>query len=101
MYNQSFQCTYLEKDSLELYQEELLKAFGCETVDELIPAMDALHETIKTEELTQLLQKITQLTGVNEELGFYILFSFDYFSFMHDYLIDSSTYTLLYDKIKV
>jgi hypothetical protein len=101
MYNHSFRCTYLEKDSLELYQDEILKAFDCKTVDELIPAIDALHETMQTEEVSKLLQKITQLTGVQEDLGFYILFSFDYFSFMHDYLIDSSTFTLLYDKIKV
>jgi hypothetical protein len=66
MYNKSFHCTYLEKDSLELYQEEILKAFHCETVDDLIPAIESLHETVKTE-LTQLLQKISQLTGVQEE----------------------------------
>lgn len=101
MYNKSFHCTYLEKDSLELYQEELLKAFDCENVDQLIPAMNTLHQTMQTKELTQLLQQINQMTGVEEELGFYILFSFDYFSFMHDYLLDPSTFTVLYNKIKV
>lgn len=101
MYNKSFRCTYLEKDSIELYQNELLKAFDCETVEQLIPAMNALHQTMHTKELTQLLQKINQLTGVQEDLGFYILFSFDYFSFMHDYLLDPSTFTVLYNKIKV
>jgi len=101
MYNKSFRCTYLEKDSLELYQTELLKAFDCENVEQLIPAMNTLHQTMDTKVLTQLLQKINQLTGVQEDLGFYILFSFDYFSFMHDYLLDPSTFTVLYNKIKV
>jgi hypothetical protein len=100
MYNKTFRCTYLEKDSLDLYQEELLRACGCQSVEELIPFIESLYE-IKEEELTPLLQTIMDLTNVCEELSFYVLFSFDYFSYMHDYLVDPSTFPVLCDKIKV
>ena len=66
MYNKSFRCTYLEKDSLELYQNELLKAFECENVDQLIPAMTSLHQTMHTKELTQLIQKINLINIYND-----------------------------------
>jgi len=101
MYNTSFRCTYLETDSLELYQEELLRACGCKTVDHLVPVIETLYETLKNDEITPLLQKIMILTNVSEELSFYVLFSFDYFSYMHDYLVDPSTFPVLCDKIKV
>jgi hypothetical protein len=101
MYNTSFRCTYLETDSLELYQEELLRACGCQSVDQLVPFIESMYETIQKDEITQLLQKIMILTNVNEELSFYVLFSFDYFSYMHDYLVDPSTFPVLCDKIKV
>jgi len=101
MYNTSFRCTYLETDSLELYQEELLRACGCKTVDQLVPVIETLYETLKNDEITPLLQKIMILTNVSEELSFYVLFSFDYFSYMHDYLVDPSTFPVLCDKIKV
>jgi len=100
MYDTSFRCTYLEKDSLELYQEELLRACGCKSVDELITAIETMYESRK-DELSPLLQKIMQLTNVPEDLSFFVLFSFDYFSYMHDYLIDPSTFQTLCDKIKV
>ena len=101
MYCKDFRCTYLEKDSLETYQQELLMAFQCDTIDTLIPSIEAFYPIAQSDELTILLQKIMKLTNVNEEFSFYILFSYDYFSYMHDYLIDPSTFTLLYDKIKV
>ena len=100
MYDTSFRCTYLEKDSLELYQVELLRACGCKTVDQLVPVIETMYES-RREELTPLLQKIMSLTNVSEELSFYVLFSFDYFTYMHDYLIDPSTFSELCDKIKV
>ena len=100
MYDTTFRCTYLEKDSLELYQEELLRACGCKTVDQLVPAIETMYET-RGEELTPLLQKIMFLTNVSEELSFYVLFSFDYFTYMHDYLVDPSTFSNLCEKIKV
>ena len=100
MYDTSFRCTYLEKDSLELYQVELLRACGCETVDQLVPAIETMYAA-RPEELTPLLQKIMHLTNVSEELSFYVLFSFDYFTYMHDYLIDPSTFSALCEKIKV
>ena len=99
MYDTSFRCTYLEKDSLELYQSELLRACGCQTVDQLVPAIEIMYEK-KKDELIPLLQKIMTLTNVSEELSFYVLFSFDYFSYMHDYLIDDDFLNLC-DKIKV
>jgi len=100
MYDTSFRCSYLEKDSLQLYQEELLRACGCQSVEELVPAIETMYET-KPDELIPLLQKLMHLTNISEELSFYVLFSFDYFSYMHDYLIDSSTFQTLCDKIKV
>lgn len=100
MYDTSFRCTYLEKDSLQLYQEELLRACGCQSVEELVPAIETIYET-KPDELTPLLQKLMHLTNISEELSFYVLFSFDYFSYTHDYLIDPSTFQTLCDKIKV
>ena len=101
MYNKSFRCTYLETESIEIYQEELLRAMECDSIDTLIPTMERFYETVKNEEIDQLIQKIAQLTGVQEDLAFYILFSFDFFSYMHDYLVDPSTFPILYDKIKV
>jgi hypothetical protein len=100
MYDTSFRCTYLEKDSLELYQQELLRACGCQSVDQLVPTIEAMYET-RSEEITPLLQKIMYLTNVSEDLSFYVLFSFDYFTYMHDYLVDPSTFSELCDKIKV
>jgi len=100
MYDTSFRCTYLEKDSLEVYQEELLRACCCESVDQLVPFIETMYENRK-EELTPLLQKIMALTNVSEDLSFFVLFSFDYFSYMHDYLVDPSTFPVLCDKIKV
>ena len=90
----------METDSLELYQQELLRACGCQTVDQLVPTIEAMYET-RSEEITPLLQKIMFLTNVSEDLSFYILFSFDYFTYMHDYLVDPSTFSILCDKIKV
>ena len=100
MYDTSFRCTYLEKDSLELYQVELLRACGCKTVDQLVPVIETMYAA-RQEELSPLLQKIMSLTNVSEELSFYVLFSFDYFTYMHDYLIDPSTFSELCEKIKV
>lgn len=100
MYDTSFRCTYMETDSLELYQQELLRACGCESVDQLVPTIEAMYET-RSEEITPLLQKIMFLTNVSEDLSFYVLFSFDYFTYMHDYLVDPSTFSALCDKIKV
>ena len=100
MYDTSFRCTYMETDSLELYQQELLRACGCQTVDQLVPTIETMYES-RNEEITPLLQKIMYLTNVSEDLSFYVLFSFDYFTYMHDYLIDPSTFSALCDKIKV
>ena len=100
MYDTSFRCTYMEKDSLDLYQQELLRACGCESVDQLVPTIETMYKT-RSEELTPLLQKIMYLTNVSEDLSFYVLFSFDYFTYMHDYLVDPSTFSALCDKIKV
>ena len=100
MYDTSFRCTYMETESLELYQQELLRACGCQTVDQLVPTIESMYET-RSEEITPLLQKIMFLTNVSEDLSFYILFSFDYFTYMHDYLVDPSTFSILCDKIKV
>lgn len=100
MYDTSFRCTYMETDSLELYQQELLRACGCQTVDQLVPTIETMYET-RNEEITPLLQKIMYLTNISEDLSFYVLFSFDYFTYMHDYLVDPSTFSALCDKIKV
>lgn len=100
MYDTSFRCTYMETDSLELYQQELLRACVCESVEQLVPKIESMYETRK-EELSPLLQKIMTLTNVSEDLSFFVLFSFDYFTYMHDYLIDPSTFPILCDKIKV
>jgi hypothetical protein len=100
MYDTSFRCTYMETDSLELYQQELLRACGCQTVDQLVPTIETMYES-RSEEITPLLQKIMYLTNVSEDLSFYVLFSFDYFTYMHDYLVDPSTFSILCDKIKV
>ena len=100
MYDTSFRCTYMETDSLELYQQELLRACGCQTVDQLVPTIETMYES-RSEEITPLLQKIMHLTNVSEDLSFYVLFSFDYFTYMHDYLVDPSTFSSLCDKIKV
>jgi hypothetical protein len=102
MYDTSFKCTYLETESIELYQKELLKAYHCETIDALIPSIDAFYKSIeKTDELKKIVQKIQGMTNLADDFAFYILFSFDLFSYTHDYFMDPTTFTVLYDKIKV
>ena len=46
MYNKSFRCTYLEKDSLELYQKELLKAFDLQVIKSLEQLKNINPETL-------------------------------------------------------
>ena len=72
MYDTSFRCTYMETDSLELYQQELLRACGCDSVDQLVPTIETMYEA-RQEELTPLLQKIMFLTNVSEDLSFFCI----------------------------
>ncbi len=101
MYCTTLQCTYLEKESTELYQQELLQAFQCSTVEELTHALEQLEITLQSDKLSNLLQKVVEVNQVHKDLAFYMLFSYDYFYYMHQYILDPTTYSILYDKIKV
>ena len=101
MYCTTLKCTYLEQESTELYQQELLQALQCSTVEELTHALEKLEITLQSDKLSNLLQKVVEVTQVPKDLAFYMLFSYDYFYYMHQYILDSTTYSILYDKIKV
>ena len=101
MYCNTLKCTYLEQESLILYQQELLQALQCSTIEELTLALEQLEVTIQSEKLSHLLQKVVEVTRVPKDLAFYMLFSYDYFYYMHQYILDDTNYSILYDKIKV
>ena len=101
MYCKTLKCTYLEQESITLYQQELLQALQCSTIEELTLALEQLEVTLKSEKLSNLLQKVVEVTRVHKDLAFYMLFSYDYFYYMHQYILDNTTYSILYDKIKV
>ncbi len=101
MYCKTLKCTYLEQESITLYQQELLQALQCSTVEELTHALEQFELTLQSETLSNLLQKVVSVTQVHKDLAFYMLFSYDYFYYMHQYIVDPTTYSILYDKIKV
>jgi hypothetical protein len=84
MYNSSFKCTYHtiqnEKISDTTYQNELLCALGftkytdeiCDTIELICDQLDHKQEIISKLLIPQMM----------------ILFSYDYFHLMHDYLCD-------------
>ena len=89
MYNIDFQCTYLSiKDetlSNKMYQTELLKALGLSTYDDDV-----------TSKIEEILNSAKDLSNLSDELKkkwlfdlhMFMLFSYDYFQYTHEFLCD-------------
>jgi hypothetical protein len=91
MYNTNLILTYSAAQSEPLYQQELLQAFQVEQCEQLMPCIDALYETIpRTLDFKALMTQLQSISAfpLNEDMAFYLLFSFDYFSYAHTYLVE-------------
>jgi len=86
-------------DSTESYQALLLTFFDCKEED-LVSKIDSYYHSLENEELTKLCQLIHEKTLIPLEMAFYVLFSYDYFQDMLNYVKDRSYYITLYEKIK-
>lgn len=86
-------------DTTETYQTELLTFFECKE-EELVFKIDAYYHSLENEELTKLCQLIHEKTNIPLEMTFYVLFSYDYFKDMQNYIKDRTYYSTLYEKIK-
>lgn len=86
MYNTKIKCEY---DDLETYQTTLLSVFGVE-YDQLIDKIQTLYELLETnEQIKMILKKVNEkMSWASPDFAFYILFSYDYFSYMHPFLIE-------------
>jgi len=83
-------CTYRETESNEIYQQELLQAFQATTCETLSDTIEQLYHLMKgNDKLQELLQKVkNKLEWANKDHCFYLLFSYDYFSHMNEYVKD-------------
>jgi hypothetical protein len=90
MYNKDLVCSYKEKESNELFQKELLEAFYVSTYEELSNHIEQLYHLIRrNSQLQELLQKVEKkYEWANKDHCFYLLFSYDYFIYTHDYIKD-------------
>ena len=86
MYNTKLKCEY---DDLEAYQMSLLSVFDSEFIhlnEKIQTLYDTLHEN---EYIQKLLKKVqASMSWASPDFAFYILFSYDYFSYMHPFLIE-------------
>lgn len=86
MYNTNIKCEY---DDLEAYQMSLLSVFDAE-FSQLNEKIQSLYDTLRENEYIQkLLKKVNgTMSWASPDFAFYILFSYDYFSYMHLFLIE-------------
>jgi len=79
----------MKNESNEQYQQELLDVFKV-TFEELSNSIEQLYLRIKENaQLQELLQKMeTKMKWANKDHCFYLLFSYDYFIYMHEYVKD-------------
>jgi hypothetical protein len=89
MYNTSSTCTYKTNESNELYQQELLAVFNV-SIEQLSTKIEELYHQIKeNDKLQELLQHVEKkYQWANKDHCFYFLFSYDYFSYTHEYIKD-------------
>ncbi len=104
MYDTSTTCAYLSVGTNEQYQAELLKVFQIKDVDDLNECITVLYERVKTERtLFSLIHKVMEIyPWVNSEHAFYVLFSYDYFEYMHPYVVNLLNHTPndeIYEKL--
>ena len=101
MYDITVNCTYQENDSLDLYQQEVLRAFQINTYEDLLGEVEKLYETIeKTDAFMNLLTKVQESTGLPIDFSFFVLFSYDYFDKTHAYLsAKENAYEELYQSL--
>ena len=94
MYDRTANCVY---DTTETYQAELLRIFGITDYDVLVVNIQALYDSLeKTNELNTIVKKIQSTAPwATTELAFFLLFSYEYFSYMHAYLKDANNYNSL------
>ena len=101
MYNIDFSCNYKLNDSDEEYKLEFLKAFQLDDWDEdkVKEKMDNIFNMIKNESFLKIMvnkiKSVPQygfIINLNkkeeEEIAFRMLFCFDYFSLMHECIVD-------------
>jgi hypothetical protein len=86
MYNTSISCEYSD---LETYQTAVLSAFGVE-FSKLNEEIQCLYDKLCThEKVVMLLKKIHEsMSWASPDFAFYLLFSYDYFSYTHPFLIE-------------
>jgi len=91
MYNIDMKCEY---DSDETYQSELLKAFKVDDCENLSDEVFKLYSSLeKTQELNELLEDVIKKCApwATDETAFFVLFSYDYFQYTHEYIIELLT----------
>lgn len=86
MYNTKIKFEYSD---LETYQTSLLSVFDVE-FDQLNEKIQVLYDLLQeNEHIKMLLTKVTyKMSWASPDFAFYILFSYDYFSYMHPFLIE-------------
>ena len=90
MYQTELTCSYMNHESNEAYQQELLDVFRVTTYEELSNRIEQLYLILKENtQLQELLQKVeSKMKWANKDHCFYFLFSYDYFIYMHEYVKD-------------
>jgi hypothetical protein len=91
MYHTEMTCEY---HSDETYQSELLKIFCVDHYELLVDKIFQLYSSLeKTQELNELLNLVIKKCApwATDETAFFVLFSYDYFQYTHQYLIDVLT----------
>lgn len=86
MYNTKIKCDYSD---LETYQTALLSVFDAE-FSQLNEKIQSLYDVLQeNEDIQKLLKKVKgSMSWASPDFAFYILFSYDYFSYMHTFLIE-------------
>ena len=86
MYNTTISCEY---NDLESYQTTLLSVFGVD-YSKLTEEIQKLYDSIQqNEQLQKLLKKVQETSPwASPDFAFYILFSYEYFSTMHAFLVE-------------
>lgn len=109
MYNTTYVCSYLHQDTNDQYQKDLLNVFSIDSYDLLGDKITTLYQSLeKTKDFVAILEKIKMVCAPwadDNQIAFFVLFSFDYFHYTHLYLCElllnqePKSYALLLSKI--
>ena len=90
MYNTELTCTYMEKESNELYQQELLQVFHLTSYENLGRSIEKLYHIMKENtKLQELIKEIQEkYPWTNKDHCVYFLFSYDYLHSTHEHIKD-------------